>query len=106
MNSDIAASGLVAPIVGHVGDGNFHVLPLIDFSNPTEVERGYAFVERLVKRALAHDGTSTGEHGIGQSNRKYLTLEFDSAALATMRAVKRAIDPDNIMNPGKVLPDF
>ena len=104
--SDIAASGLVAPIVGHVGDGNFHVLPLIDFSNPAEVERGYAFVERLVKRALAHDGTSTGEHGIGQSNRRYLALEFDSGALATMRAVKRAIDPDNIMNPGKVLPDF
>ena len=60
----------MAPIVGHVGDGNFHVLPLIDFSNPAEVERGYAFVERLVKRALAHDGTSTGEHGIGQSNRR------------------------------------
>jgi D-lactate dehydrogenase (cytochrome) len=104
--SDIAASGLVAPIVGHVGDGNFHVLPLIDFSDPTEVERGYAFVERLVKRALAHGGTSTGEHGIGQSNRRYLTLEYDRAALGMMRAVKRAIDPDNIMNPGKVLPDF
>jgi D-lactate dehydrogenase (cytochrome) len=103
--SDIAASGLLAPIVGHVGDGNFHVMPLIDFSNAEEVARGYAFVERLVKRALAHDGTSTGEHGIGQSNRRYLALEFDSAALATMRAVKRAIDPDNIMNPGKVLPD-
>jgi D-lactate dehydrogenase (cytochrome) len=104
--SDIAASGLVAPIVGHVGDGNFHVLPLIDFANPAEVERGYAFVERLVKRALAHDGTSTGEHGIGQSNRRYMALEFDRAALDVMRAVKRAIDPDNIMNPGKVLPDF
>jgi D-lactate dehydrogenase (cytochrome) len=103
--SDIAASGLVAPIVGHVGDGNFHVMPLIDFSNHAEVERGYAFVERLVKRALAHDGTSTGEHGIGQSNRPYLALEYDRAALGMMRAVKRAIDPDNIMNPGKVLPD-
>jgi D-lactate dehydrogenase (cytochrome) len=104
--SDIAASGLVAPIVGHVGDGNFHVLPLIDFTNAAEVERGYAFVERLVKRALAHDGTSTGEHGIGQSNRRYMALEFDRAALELMRAVKRAIDPDNIMNPGKALPDF
>jgi len=89
-----------------VGDGNFHVLPLIDFSNPAEVERGYAFVERLVKRALAHDGTSTGEHGIGQSNRQYLALEFDRAAIGMMRALKRAIDPDNIMNPGKVLADF
>jgi D-lactate dehydrogenase (cytochrome) len=104
--SDIAANGLVAPIVGHVGDGNFHVLPLIDFTNAAEVERGYAFVERLVKRALAHDGTSTGEHGIGQSNRRYMALEFDRAALDVMRAVKRAIDPDNIMNPGKELPDF
>jgi D-lactate dehydrogenase (cytochrome) len=104
--ADIAASGLMAPIVGHVGDGNFHVLPLIDFSNPAEVERGYAFVERLVKRALAHDGTSTGEHGIGQSNRQYLALEFDRAAIGMMRALKRAIDPDNIMNPGKVLADF
>ena len=71
----------------------------------SEVERGYAFVERLVKRALAHGGTSTGEHGIGQSNRRYLALEYDRAALAMMRAVKRAIDPDNIMNPGKVSPD-
>ena len=104
--TDIAASGLVAPIVGHVGDGNFHVLPLIDFTDAAEVERGHAFVDRLVKRALAFGGTSTGEHGIGQSNQKYLLLEFDQAALGLMRAIKRAVDPDNIMNPGKVLPDF
>jgi D-lactate dehydrogenase (cytochrome) len=104
--ADIGASGLVAPIVGHVGDGNFHVLPLIDFTDIAEVERGRAFVDRLVKRALAFGGTSTGEHGIGQSNRKYLMLEFDQAALGMMRAIKRAVDPDNIMNPGKVLPDF
>jgi D-lactate dehydrogenase (cytochrome) len=104
--ADIAASGLMAPIVGHVGDGNFHVLPLIDFTDAVDVERGRAFVDRLVKRALAFGGTSTGEHGIGQSNRKYLMLEFDQAALGLMRAIKRAVDPDNIMNPGKVLPDF
>jgi D-lactate dehydrogenase (cytochrome) len=103
--ADIAASDLVAPIVGHVGDGNFHVMPLIDFSEPTEVERGYAFIDRLVQRALACGGTSTGEHGIGQSNRKYMALEHDPAALGVMRAVKQAIDPDNIMNPGKTLPD-
>jgi D-lactate dehydrogenase (cytochrome) len=103
--ADIAATGLTAPIVGHVGDGNFHVLPLIDFADPAEVERGLAFVDRLVKRALAFGGTSTGEHGIGQSNRKYLALEFDAAALALMAAIKRAIDPHNIMNPGKVLPE-
>jgi D-lactate dehydrogenase (cytochrome) len=104
--ADIAASGLMAPIVGHVGDGNFHVLPLIDFTDAVDVERGRAFVDRLVKRALAFGGTSTGEHGIGQSNRKYLMLEFDQAALGLMRAIKCAVDPDNIMNPGKVLPDF
>ncbi|MGO9630409.1 MAG: FAD-binding oxidoreductase [Xanthobacteraceae bacterium] len=104
--SDIAASGLVAPIVGHAGDGNFHVLPLIDFSDRAEVDRGHAFVDRLVKRTLAFGGTSTGEHGIGQSNRKYLMQEFDEAAIGLMRAVKRAVDPDNIMNPGKVLPDL
>ena len=95
----------MAPIVGHVGDGNFHVMPLIDFSNPAEVEQGRAFIDRLVKRALAHGGTSTGEHGIGQSNRQYLEWEFDRPALALMRAIKCAIDPDNIMNPGKVHPD-
>jgi D-lactate dehydrogenase (cytochrome) len=104
--ADITASGLMAPIVGHVGDGNFHVLPLIDFTDAADVERGRAFVDRLVKRALAFGGTSTGEHGIGQSNRKYLMLEFDQAALGLMRAIKCAVDPDNIMNPGKVLPDF
>jgi D-lactate dehydrogenase (cytochrome) len=103
--ADIAESGLVAPIIGHVGDGNFHVMPLIDFNDPAEVARGYAFIDRLVERALTHGGTSTGEHGIGQSNRKYMRLEFDDAALSLMRAVKRAIDPDNIMNPGKVLPE-
>jgi D-lactate dehydrogenase (cytochrome) len=104
--ADIAASGLVAPIVGHVGDGNFHVMPLIDFDDPAEVERGYAFIDRLVKRALAHGGTSTGEHGIGQSNRKYMRLEHDEGALEMMRAIKQTIDPDNIMNPGKLLPEL
>ena len=104
--ADIATSGLIAPIVGHVGDGNFHVMPLIDFNDPAEVARGYAFVDRLVERALAHGGTSTGEHGIGQSNRKYMRLEFDDAALGLMRALKQAVDPDNIMNPGKLLPEL
>jgi D-lactate dehydrogenase (cytochrome) len=103
--ADIAQTGLIAPIVGHVGDGNFHVMPLVDFSDPLEVERGLAFVGRLVRRALAHGGTSTGEHGIGQSNRQYLALEFDAPARKLMRAIKGVIDPDNIMNPGKVHPE-
>jgi D-lactate dehydrogenase (cytochrome) len=104
--ADIAATGLTAPIVGHVGDGNFHVMPLIDFNDPVEVERGYAFIDRLVKRALDHGGTSTGEHGIGQSNRKYKRLEYDDAALGLMRTIKQSIDPHNIMNPGKLLPEL
>ncbi|MDR3497000.1 MAG: FAD-linked oxidase C-terminal domain-containing protein [Ancalomicrobiaceae bacterium] len=101
--ADAAASGLIAPIVGHVGDGNFHCLPLVDMDDPTEVAIGRAFVDRLVRRALAYGGTSTGEHGIGQSNMKYLELEFDEPALDMMRAVKQALDPDNLMNPGKIV---
>ena len=101
--ADSLASGILAPIVGHVGDGNFHVMPLIDFTDPTEVANGLAFVDRLVKRALGMAGTTTGEHGIGQSNMKYLPLEFNEATLGMMRAIKRALDPQNIMNPGKLI---
>jgi D-lactate dehydrogenase (cytochrome) len=100
---DIAASGLLAPIVGHVGDGNFHVQPLIDMDNPAEVEAGIAFVDRLVERALAMEGTCTGEHGVGQKKMKFLETEFGPAALDLMRTLKRAVDPHNIMNPGKII---
>jgi D-lactate dehydrogenase (cytochrome) len=98
---DIATSGLIAPIVGHVGDGNFHVLILLDPSDPEEIASAEAFVERLNSRALAMDGTCTGEHGIGQGKVAYLEREL-GAAVDVMRAVKRALDPDNIMNPGKI----
>jgi D-lactate dehydrogenase (cytochrome) len=101
--ADIVATGLVAPIVGHVGDGNFHVLPLIDVGDAAEVARAQAFVDRVVERALAMGGTATGEHGIGQANMKYMPLEYGTAALDMMKAVKRALDPHNIMNPGKVV---
>ena len=101
--ADSVASGLVAPIVGHVGDGNFHVLPLIDFDDAGEVAAGMAFVDRLVKRVIAFGGTCTGEHGIGQSNRKYLSLEFNDVTLGMMRAIKAALDPHDIMNPGKII---
>jgi D-lactate dehydrogenase (cytochrome) len=100
---DIEASGLVAPIVGHVGDGNFHVLPLIDMEDEGEIAKGKAFVERLVERALAMEGTCTGEHGVGQKKMKYLEAEYGPGALDLMRALKRAIDPHNIMNPGKIV---
>jgi D-lactate dehydrogenase (cytochrome) len=100
--ADAESRGLVAPIVGHVGDGNFHVMPLIDFANAAEVEAGLAFVDRLVRRAIDFGGTSTGEHGIGQSGLKYLPWEFDPPALRAMAAIKKALDPHDIMNPGKL----
>jgi len=99
---DLAKSRLLAPIVGHVGDGNFHVLLLIDRADPGEVDRAKGFLERLADRALAMDGTCTGEHGIGQGKMKYLPAEHGEPALAAMRAVKRALDPLDILNPGKI----
>src|SRR5262245_10817925 len=99
---DIAASRLLAPIAGHVGDGNFHLSLLIDMHDPDEVGRAEKLMERLVARALAMDGTCTGEHGVGQGKKKYLAAEHGEAALAVMRSVKRALDPQGIMNPGKI----
>jgi D-lactate dehydrogenase (cytochrome) len=99
---DIDAMGLIAPIVGHVGDGNFHVSLLIDMENPAEVVEAERFLERLAERALAMEGTCTGEHGVGQGKMKYLEAEHGAAALETMRAIKHALDPLNIMNPGKI----
>jgi D-lactate dehydrogenase (cytochrome) len=98
---DIAETGLVAPIVGHVGDGNFHVSALIDRDDPAEIATLEAFIARLNERAIAMDGTCTGEHGIGQGKMKYLELELGSG-VDVMRAIKRALDPQNIMNPGKI----
>ena len=99
---DIAESRLLAPIVGHVGDGNFHVGLMVDMNDDDEVARVHAFLERLVERALAMDGTSTGEHGIGQGKMKYMSAEHGDPALEAMRAIKRALDPLDIMNPGKI----
>ncbi len=100
---DIAASKLIAPIVGHVGDGNFHVALTVDLNDADEVARINGFLERLVERALAMDGTCTGEHGIGQGKMKYMLAEHGEPALAAMRAIKRAFDPLDIMNPGKIV---
>jgi D-lactate dehydrogenase (cytochrome) len=99
---DAAASRFIAPIVGHVGDGNFHLLLLIDLDDGEEIKRAEALLERLVERALAMDGTCTGEHGIGQGKMKYLKAEHGEPALDAMRAIKRALDPLDIMNPGKI----
>jgi D-lactate dehydrogenase (cytochrome) len=100
---DIDAMGLIAPIVGHVGDGNFHVQPMVDMDDPAEVAQVEGFLERLVERALAMEGTCTGEHGIGQKKMKYLQAEHGPEALDLMRTLKRAMDPANIMNPGKIV---
>ncbi|MBN8941677.1 MAG: FAD-binding protein [Rhizobiales bacterium] len=100
---DIVETGLVAPIVGHVGDGNFHVLPLMDETDPADVARVTAFMGRIVERALAMGGTCTGEHGVGQGKMKYLKAEHGAAALALMGALKHAVDPAGIMNPGKIV---
>jgi len=99
---DIQESFLLAPIVGHVGDGNFHLTILLDPSDPKEVAEAERLNDRLVKRALALDGTCTGEHGVGYGKVDFLIAEHGEA-ISVMRAVKRALDPDNIMNPGKIL---
>ena len=101
---DIAERGLVAPILGHVGDGNFHLTLLVDMADADEVKAAKTLCERLVERALAMDGTCTGEHGVGQGKMKYLAAELGSPALAAMAAIKRALDPHGIMNPGKIVP--
>src|SRR5580698_6462317 len=100
---DIAESRLLAPIVGHVGDGNFHLTLLVDMDDADEVARAQALSQRLVERALAMDGTCTGEHGVGQGKMKYLLAEHGEPALATMRAIKRTLDPLDILNPGKIV---
>lgn len=102
--SDIAASGLVAPIVGHVGDGNFHVIPVFDAQDAAAVGRVKGLLDRLVGRALALGGTSTGEHGVGQGKREHLVEELGLPAVDAMRAIKVALDPLGIFNPGKMLP--
>jgi D-lactate dehydrogenase (cytochrome) len=100
--ADIERSGLVAPIVGHVGDGNFHVSPLIDMENPAEIDAAEGFTARLAHRAIAMGGTCTGEHGVGQKKRAYMDEEHGAIALDLMRRVKASFDPTNLFNPGKV----
>jgi D-lactate dehydrogenase (cytochrome) len=100
---DIAQTNLLAPILGHVGDGNFHLTLLVDMDNADEVKQAKALLERIVERALAMDGTCTGEHGVGEGKMKYLAAEHGEPALDAMRAIKRALDPHGLMNPGKIV---
>jgi D-lactate dehydrogenase (cytochrome) len=97
---DLEKNGLYGPIVGHVGDGNFHVVLYCNRDDDEEVARVKAFYDRLINRAIAMEGTSTGEHGIGSGKLQYLAHEHGEA-LSFMRDIKRALDPHNIMNPGK-----
>ena len=100
---DIEASGLIAPIVGHCGDGNFHAGVLVMMDDPEEVRAAKAFMERLAERALAMEGTCSGEHGVGQGKKHFLAREHGEGALAAMAAIKEALDPQDIMNPGKII---
>lgn len=100
---DIEESRLLAPIVGHVGDGNFHVLFIIDPNDMDEMNRVTAVNDRMVRRALKMSGTCSGEHGIGYGKIKFMKEEHGEAVF-TMQKIKRALDPNNIMNPGKILP--
>jgi len=100
---DMAAATFPISMVGHVGDGNFHLGLVIDPENPKEMAEAATLNERLIHRAIAMDGTCTGEHGIGSGKIKFMDLEH-GAGIAMMRSVKQALDPENIMNPGKILP--
>jgi D-lactate dehydrogenase (cytochrome) len=102
---DAQQSGLLAPLVGHVGDGNFHVSLLVDMGSQDEIGNTKKFLERLAERALAMEGTCTGEHGVGQGKMKYLLAEHGAPTMGAMQAIKRALDPEGLMNPGKMLPD-
>jgi D-lactate dehydrogenase (cytochrome) len=99
---DIEISGLLAPIVGHVGDGNFHLVMVLDPDDPDEMARAKALNERLVMRGLSMDGTCTGEHGVGYGKIDFLLAEHGEA-VSVMRTIKTALDPLGIMNPGKIV---
>ncbi len=101
---DLRRSGIRAPLVGHAGDGNFHLIFMVDPSDGSELDLVKAANQRLVERALGLGGTCTGEHGVGFGKVTYLPREH-GAALDAMRTIKRALDPKDIMNPGKLIPD-
>ncbi len=101
---DVAEAGMLAPLIGHVGDGNFHLYILFDPSDSREVEKVEWINVRLARRAIALDGTCTGEHGVGLGKRRFIEAELGREAIDIMRAVKAAIDPRGIMNPGKIFP--
>jgi D-lactate dehydrogenase (cytochrome) len=99
---DLARSSIPSALVGHVGDGNFHLVFMIDPNRPEEIAEAGRLNDRMIARALAMDGTSTGEHGVGYGKMDFLVAEHGEA-VAVMRTIKQALDPDNILNPGKIV---
>jgi D-lactate dehydrogenase (cytochrome) len=99
---DLAQSPIPSALVGHVGDGNFHLVFMIDPNRPEEVAEASRLNERMVARALAMEGTSTGEHGVGYGKMGFLIAEHGEA-VSVMRTIKKALDPDGILNPGKIV---
>jgi D-lactate dehydrogenase (cytochrome) len=103
-NEDIAQASMPVALFGHIGDGNFHLVILVDPADAKDIEEAQALNTRVVERALAMNGTCTGEHGIGFGKIDFLKAELPSA-ISPMRAIKRALDPLDILNPGKVIPE-
>jgi D-lactate dehydrogenase (cytochrome) len=100
---DLRQAAIVAPLVGHAGDGNFHLIFPVHPEDAAEMAEAQRLTDRLVARALAMGGTCSGEHGVGLGKMKYLAREHGAEALDVMRAIKQALDPRNLMNPGKLL---
>ena len=103
-SADIAQVHIPIALFGHVGDGNFHLVVLVDRDNPQDMAEAAWISERVVERAIAMEGTCSGEHGIGLGKRKYLVAEHGAVAVDVMRLLKTALDPHNLLNPGKILP--
>ncbi len=103
-NEDLKQVSIPIMLFGHVGDGNFHLVVLVDPANEKDMQEAEWINERVVERALAMEGTCTGEHGIGLGKKKFMVREHGEGAVEVMRALKHALDPDDLLNPGKILP--
>ncbi|MEY3580182.1 MAG: hypothetical protein RI984_1286 [Pseudomonadota bacterium] len=101
--ADCEQQQLTHSIIGHVGDGNFHVQMMVDPNDPADIARAEGVNARMVERAIAMDGTCTGEHGVGLHKMDFLIQEHGEGAIDTMRSIKHALDPNNILNPGKII---
>jgi D-lactate dehydrogenase (cytochrome) len=100
---EIAKASMPIPLFGHVGDGNFHLVILVDPNSASDMEEAKALNARLVQRALDMEGTCTGEHGVGMGKQASLRAELGEDMIGLMRDIKKLFDPDNLMNPGKVV---